>query len=330
MLRKGWRSTKDGRTRLGHVEAGAIYARGQGIPVSQKFTVNVYDERDKSKAPKLLGKAQLLFPIDPQTEPAGRLAAGATIMCRCNAFVDFDRAALAAFNRQRVSMALGAPPEPPTTPTTTEPAVPAKIPQPKGVTPAGTVPRGPAWPLSDSDVRRPTRGHPAIPRWLKSLTPEETNALKLYMRDGYKTINHGLRTGDISAVTKGRADRIAAAIEKAGRFSEPVVVYRGLQFPPDLLGKLETGATFTAAGFQSTSFDPGVACHFKLDRQGVVLEIKTDRGAFVEPLARFKGEQELLLQHNQRFRIIGRKTVKMRTLERKIVDQVVVQVEAVD
>lgn len=331
-LRKGWRSTKDSRTRLGHVEAGAAYVRGQGIPVAEKFAVRVYDERGKAegKAPKLLGTAQLRFPIDPQAEPAGKLAAGATIMCRCNSFVDFDRAALAAFNRQRVVVAVTKVPKLVDVATTAEPALPTKLPQPKGVTPAGTVPRAPGWPMADSDVRRPQRGHPATPRWIKSLTVEETKALKLYMRDGYKVINHSLRTGDISAVTQARADRITAAIEKAGRFKEPVVVYRGLQFPPDLLGKLTPGQTFQAAGFQSTSFDPGVACHFKADRQGVVLEIKTDRGAFVEPLARFKEERELLLQHNQRFRIIGRKTVKMRTLEGKIIDQVVVQVETVD
>lgn len=122
-LGKGWRATKDRRTRTGHVQAGRDYARGRGIPMSAQFRVNVYDERDRKKAPVLIGVASLRFPSDPQATPAGKVAAGATIMCRCNAFVDVDVAKFAAFTKAKVATAMGGA-EPPPTP---RPAPPVNV-----------------------------------------------------------------------------------------------------------------------------------------------------------------------------------------------------------
>jgi hypothetical protein len=96
-LRKGWRATKDGRTRQGHVEAGSAYSRGHGIPVKDPFRINVYREFPGKPAGPLIGVAKLMFPVDPAATPAGRIAAGATIMCRCNLFTDFDLEDLSAF-----------------------------------------------------------------------------------------------------------------------------------------------------------------------------------------------------------------------------------------
>jgi hypothetical protein len=105
-LRKGWRAAGDARTRLGHQQAGQQYQRGQGIPIGELFEVKVYDERP-GKGGKLLGVAHLRFPVDPATTPQGRIAAGATIMCRCNAFVDFDLGEFAAFTAQAIQTSLG-------------------------------------------------------------------------------------------------------------------------------------------------------------------------------------------------------------------------------
>lgn len=105
-LRKFWRATGDNRTRLGHVEAAKTYGRGSGIPVRSRFPINVYNERP-GKPAKFLGVAELRFPIDPQATPAGKLAAGATILCRCGAVVDFDLADFAEYTSQQVQLALG-------------------------------------------------------------------------------------------------------------------------------------------------------------------------------------------------------------------------------
>lgn len=95
-LRKGWRDSKDSRVRTGHKTAGQIYKRGAGIKVGELFKVPVFD----SKGTKRVGTVLMRFPVDPQAKPAGKLAAQATIMCRCNAFVDFDLDEFAAFTRK--------------------------------------------------------------------------------------------------------------------------------------------------------------------------------------------------------------------------------------
>lgn len=99
-LRKAWRHTRDSRTRLGHRQAGATYTRGRGIPIRDRFRVPVFRE-SASRPPVSLGTARLRFPVDPQAEPAGRIAAASTILCRCNAFVDFDLGELQAFSTSR-------------------------------------------------------------------------------------------------------------------------------------------------------------------------------------------------------------------------------------
>ncbi len=128
-LRKGWRATKDSRVRMGHREAGINYARGQGIKIDTRFSVAVYDERP-GKTPKLLGVATLLYPVDPGAKPEGRLAAGATIMCRCNGFVDFNLDEFASYTKNKVATALG---------DVQRPAAPVPAPKPV-VVPKGPIP----------------------------------------------------------------------------------------------------------------------------------------------------------------------------------------------
>ena len=99
-LRKGWRATADKRTRLTHLQAGKAYARGSTgiIPINVQFVV---------------GAAKLRFPVDPLVEPHGKVGAAETIMCRCNAFVDFDLNEYAQFARKTIRLAVGGPgPEP--------------------------------------------------------------------------------------------------------------------------------------------------------------------------------------------------------------------------
>ncbi len=91
-MRKIWIRTNDSRTRQTHLAAGALYVRGKGIKIPELFKV---------------GAATMRFPIDPLVEPAGKIGARETIMCRCNAAVDFDVAELAAATKARVQFALG-------------------------------------------------------------------------------------------------------------------------------------------------------------------------------------------------------------------------------
>jgi len=104
-LKKAWTATKDSRTRLGHQQAAQTYARGKGIPIADRFSIPVHQEGKSGT--KLIGVAQLRFPIDPLATPAGRVAASATIMCRCHAVVDVDPKAFAEFAKAQVQFAMG-------------------------------------------------------------------------------------------------------------------------------------------------------------------------------------------------------------------------------
>lgn len=159
-LKKAWVHTRDRRTRLGHVEAGTTYARGKGIAIAERFVVPVYQEGPKGA--KRLGEAQLRFPIDPLATPAGKLAASASILCRCHAVIDVDPKQFADFARVQVQIALGntppplppvpPPPIPPAprvrarrAPRTVRPQVVATRPADQSVAQKLQIPRGPRW-----------------------------------------------------------------------------------------------------------------------------------------------------------------------------------------
>lgn len=110
-LRKGWGGVKDSRTRQGHLDAQKDFARGKGIPVGDPFSVGVYTGKGVYQ-----GTVLMRFPIDPSASPAGKLAAAATIFCRCNSFVDIDLADFQQFATQQVRTAVGTPLPPPPTP----------------------------------------------------------------------------------------------------------------------------------------------------------------------------------------------------------------------
>ncbi len=128
-LRKGWRAAGDTRTRIGHREAARTYGRGSGAPMAERFQIKVYDERGKQA--KFLGNAFLRFPLDPLVKPEGRVGAAATIMCRCNAFVDFDLADFAGYSRRQIQLAMGGALPPIAPPPAAVPAPAPKVAKPR-------------------------------------------------------------------------------------------------------------------------------------------------------------------------------------------------------
>ncbi len=91
-LRKHWIRVLDQRTRETHKIAGERYARDKGIVVTERFHV---------------GKASMRFPVDPLTEPAGKIAASESILCRCVGGLSFDIAGIRQATAARVALAMG-------------------------------------------------------------------------------------------------------------------------------------------------------------------------------------------------------------------------------
>lgn len=150
-MRKGWRATKDKRTRPTHVTAGQRYARGTTgvIPIPDLFVV---------------GQAKLRFPVDPLVQPPGRIGAQETIMCRCNAFVDFDLQDYAEFVRGQIQQvfpgAAGPPPVPIVPAPVARPAREPRAPRPKRA-PAPKVPKAERPKAQRAAARPATKAAPA-------------------------------------------------------------------------------------------------------------------------------------------------------------------------
>jgi hypothetical protein len=83
------------------------------------------------------------------------------------------------------------------------------------------------------------------------------------------------------------------------------VVYRHTTLSSKALSRLESGKTVRLSGFQSTSLDPSQASGFPGTH---MLEIKAKQGRLLEDSA----ENEVLLPHGSRFKVVGRRTVQMR------------------
>ena len=68
--------------------------------------------------------------------------------------------------------------------------------------------------------------------WVEGLSSEEYSALDEYKRDGFCSLNRGLRDHDgdicvLSAEDRLRAEGLDAALEKTPPLERPVVAYRG-------------------------------------------------------------------------------------------------------
>lgn len=241
-LKKVWRATKDNRTRQGHREAGQAYARGRGVDIKGAFVVNVYDERP-GKSPVLQGKVAMRFPVDPLAVPQGKLAASATIMCRCNAAIDFDMADFRQYTRNQVSLGLGgiqppAPPIPPPVP----PAIPKPVPVPtprKPRTPRVAKPVPPVVPVAQG----PTATTVGVPTNLvpgkKTAAGTRVSFAIQVMHDSLKTLAQ--RVGDAIASVHGDGplDKIPLernAMKAFGRFTSTILGSRPVRLEMSLKG----------------------------------------------------------------------------------------------
>lgn len=238
-LRKGWRASRDSRVRTGHREASETYARGKGIPIAQAFRVNVHQEArlgggGLQVAAKLLGTALLRFPVDPEASPAGRLAAAATIMCRCNAFTDFDLADLRAWSTSRSrAVSPGAPAiQPGQTLGFPEPPIRTRRPTPTAVTP--TVPKTPA-PAAALTRKEPPRSTiPGGRELLKDFGEQIQQALEaahkdLFEESGFNDdgpVREALQTinldGTRGTMRRGAADHVEISDDIAEEISKSV------------------------------------------------------------------------------------------------------------
>jgi hypothetical protein len=153
------------------------------------------------------------------------------------------------------------------------------------------------------------------------LTPEEKSSIEAYTDNAYKNINAPLRSnpespdysayGEYADDWKNAAKAIASVIEKSGSYARPVTTWRAIRPAGDekrqqleelFNSALLSGKPLAMPGFGSATLNPEVATAY--DR-GLVLEIRSRKGAYVAPVSSHTGELEIILPHNARYRVVA-------------------------
>ena len=120
---------------------------------------------------------------------------------------------------------------------------------------------------------------------------------------GADRLNVLLRSGESLPASISRdVDRIHRAIEAAPAPPPPAIVYRGVSYRIDA----KPGDTITLDGLVSTSVTPSVAAGFAR-RGGLpeLFEIRPRKGIYIKPMSAYKQENEFLLRHGSRYRVVG-------------------------
>ncbi len=153
--------------------------------------------------------------------------------------------------------------------------------------------------------------------WAADLTPQERSAASDYTGEAYYDTNKHLRAGGAPR----EADRaLQSAILKYPPHDPPLTSYRGLSVSsPHKMAAIREGLDAAVAsgeplrldGFNSASLDPQFAARYgKTGRGGVVLEMKSPRGAFIDPVSQFGNQKEVLHPHGDHFKVTGVRTVE--------------------
>ena len=154
--------------------------------------------------------------------------------------------------------------------------------------------------------------------WVEELSPEEYSALEEYKKEGFRSLNRGLRNhnGELYMLPpedRLRAEGLDAALQKAPALEWPVVAYRG-RLPDAVLEAFEAGEEETLLGhvfgdiaYTSTSLRCGVAREYGGSSRfpesvGRITLPPGTRAGYVDAVLD-KGQSELLLPREARVRI---------------------------
>jgi hypothetical protein len=154
--------------------------------------------------------------------------------------------------------------------------------------------------------------------WVEGLSAEERSALDEYKREGFSSLNRGLREhgGDLSMLPpedRRRAEGLDVALAKTPPLERPMVVYRG-RLPDAVLEAFEAGEeetlldqVFGDPAYTSTSLGSGIARAYGgssrfPDSVGKITLPRGTRAGCVDAVLD-KGQSELLLPREAKVRI---------------------------
>lgn len=172
-------------------------------------------------------------------------------------------------------------------------------------------------------VGKPIRSEYEVPDWLKNqsdetmnheLTRDQVDALRDYTHNGYKELNASMRQCPPNFTCLEEFDReqvelIDTAIEQAGRFEDPVVVYRGMTGASEVLSAMQScigGDPIMLPSITSTSVNPEKAYEFTVQSSdNCLFHITAKTGLYVESLSSTPGEEEVLKSSGTKYKVVA-------------------------
>jgi len=155
----------------------------------------------------------------------------------------------------------------------------------------------------------PTEVERKFDTWKSTLTTGERNSIQSYTGSGYSGMNSYLRGTTTDSHYKEHIEYATKALMKAPKPPPPELVWRGTS-STDWAANLASGDVIEMKGLQSTSIKPEFA-HSWAGGKGTLMEIKPSMGAYVKPLSSHPHEYEYLMPHGAKYRIVGKKTIKI-------------------
>lgn len=200
------------------------------------------------------------------------------------------------------------------------------------------------------DSVRDSRAKVDMPeKWVKSVTPDEKTSIHEYTENGsayYNTVLRGSGQFQDDQRAAATVDRLNSLIDRAGE-ARARVLYRGVRLLPSGVNyapgsqglrdrerfvtqfEQNIGKTVRLKGFQSTTTDSRAAQDFAGHPENPIFEIKSRRGAPIGTLSAHPGEQEVLLGHNWKYRVLSvDRSVRFKSRAGKVSTRTVIRMEA--
>lgn len=164
---------------------------------------------------------------------------------------------------------------------------------------------------------RPVQGDTSTSQateWLRGASESEVSALHKYTTgDYYEKINQSLRdTGLPPSKYASMNEDMQRAFDRTPIFDEPIQVWRSIKAGPGMRKFLElaqasheSGELLTHGGYASTT-----AVEQSQSKAPVLLKIKAIKGIDLKSVSRVPNENEVLLNHGSKFKVVGIKEVE--------------------
>lgn len=160
--------------------------------------------------------------------------------------------------------------------------------------------------------------------WKSKITPEQRSSIREYTETSYQNLNMAMRScpPEFKCLDKAQQQmyqHIEEVIEKAGRFEEPITVYRGISYLPHVVKTeflknarefLKSGRDYKMPSLTSTSLDPITGLKGFSVEESVAFRIQAKSGIDVSGISAYD-EKEIIQSAKTKYKVVGVEEVRV-------------------